>query len=58
MPALNTLAMALAIVGGVDAFWRLPCRGMLANARIDPIVDTGKAATHAHSIQGSSGTSR
>ncbi|WEW56175.1 hypothetical protein PRK78_001612 [Emydomyces testavorans] len=34
------------------AFWRLPCRGVLGVARIDPIMDPGKPSVHVHSIHG------
>jgi len=34
------------------AFWRLPCRGRAGLGRIDPLVDTGRIADHAHTIHG------
>lgn len=37
---------------GVDAFWRMPCMGRTGLARIDPIVQPGEAANHAHAIHG------
>ena len=52
----NTLRTALiaAVFTGVDAFWRLPCRGRSGLGLIDPIVDFGKVSTHSHTIHGSS----
>lgn len=40
---------------GVSAFWRMQCHGRTGMARIDPIMDFGKASTHAHTLHGSSG---
>jgi hypothetical protein len=34
------------------AFWRLPCRGRSGVARLDPIVNPGEVAGHAHVIHG------
>lgn len=49
----STIATILAAsVTGADAFWRLPCRGRLGVARIDPLMNFGTIADHAHSIQG------
>ncbi|OJJ48972.1 hypothetical protein ASPZODRAFT_60273 [Penicilliopsis zonata CBS 506.65] len=36
-----------------DAFWRLPCRGRTGVARMDPLVDPGMIAYHAHAVEGS-----
>ncbi|KAI9818258.1 MAG: hypothetical protein M1832_004474 [Thelocarpon impressellum] len=44
----------LALVGGADAFWRLPCQGRSGLARIDPLVNPGAVAPHAHTIHGGS----
>ncbi|KAK2748523.1 hypothetical protein FQN57_000657 [Myotisia sp. PD_48] len=41
-------------IGHTDAFWRLPCRGRLALARMDPIVNPGAPAAHVHTIHGGS----
>ncbi len=46
-------ASALAL--GVDAFWRMECRGKATLARIDPLMSFGAASQHAHAIHGSSG---
>lgn len=50
--------MAIAMLGMssvTQAFWRMECRGSTGTARIDPIVDLGKPAGHAHVAHGSSG---
>lgn len=53
MKAVTYSAAALLLTAGqVSAFWRLPCRGRLGVARIDPLMDFGIAGSHAHSIQG------
>ncbi|OAX83176.1 hypothetical protein ACJ72_02467 [Emergomyces africanus] len=36
------------------AFWRLPCRGRLGVARLDPLVNPGAVSSHAHVIHGAS----
>lgn len=38
------------------AFWRMPC-ARSGLARVDPVVNRGGLAAHAHSIHGSSGMS-
>ncbi|QSZ31120.1 hypothetical protein DSL72_000683 [Monilinia vaccinii-corymbosi] len=43
------------LAGNVDAFWRLPCRGRTAVARIDPLVNYNSVGLHAHSTHGSGG---
>lgn len=35
-----------------NAFWRLPCRGQLGVARLDPLMDPGEVASHVHTIHG------
>ncbi|KAK3696339.1 hypothetical protein LTR37_018004 [Vermiconidia calcicola] len=52
-----TLSAALAFVGSVSAFWRMPCRFQTGIGRIDPIVDPGAVSAHVHTITGSSGFS-
>lgn len=47
----STLA-ALALVGNVAAFWRMPCRSHTGIARIDPLVAPGSIADHAHIVFG------
>ncbi|KXJ92933.1 hypothetical protein Micbo1qcDRAFT_52142 [Microdochium bolleyi] len=44
----------LSAASGVDAFWRMQCKGRTGTALIDPIVDFGKVADHAHVFHGSS----
>jgi hypothetical protein len=46
---------ALNAITGVSAFWRMQCFGRTALARVDPVVDYGVPAQHAHSLHGSSG---
>jgi hypothetical protein len=46
-------ALALASVGGVDAFFRINC-AKIQVGRIDPIVNPGALAAHCHSIVGGS----
>lgn len=38
-----------------NAFWRLECDGSVGLARIDPLMDYGRAADHVHTIKGGSG---
>lgn len=52
--AFFAIALSSAFTG-VSAFWRMECRGRTSVALVDPIMDFGKAATHAHSLHGSSG---
>ncbi|OQE39815.1 hypothetical protein PENCOP_c006G06042 [Penicillium coprophilum] len=54
---LTAIAMAcLALFPSyTTAFWRLPCRGRSGLARIDPIVEPGKASSHAHAVHGAGG---
>lgn len=45
-----------ALLGGqATAFWRMECRGVSGQARIDPLVDPGTIGSHAHEIFGSGG---
>lgn len=45
-------ATLLVTVQVVHGFWRLPCQGRTAVARIDPLAQFGKASAHAHVIHG------
>ncbi|PBP23627.1 WSC domain-containing protein [Diplocarpon rosae] len=45
------------LLGTVAGFWRMPCRGRVGLARIDPLVNFNEIAPHVHSIHGSSGFS-
>lgn len=47
--AMAALAMSLQ---SVDAFWRLPCRGVLSTERADPIDAPDKVASHVHQVHG------
>ena len=48
-------ALGLLFTSSVNAFWRLPCNKPVVRARMDAIVDPGKASQHLHSFLGSSG---
>ncbi|ERS95148.1 WSC domain-containing protein [Sporothrix schenckii 1099-18] len=37
------------------AFWRMECRGVAGNARIDPLISPGGPSSHLHAIMGSGG---
>ncbi|PSK36616.1 WSC domain-containing protein 2 [Elsinoe australis] len=57
MVALKSTALAatfgmLSVIGGVDAFWRMPCRSRTGLARLDPLVYPGEIADHSHAIHG------
>ncbi|KAK5166109.1 uncharacterized protein LTR77_008370 [Saxophila tyrrhenica] len=45
--------VALLFLGGVDAFWRMNC-GIIHTGRVDPLVNPGAVAAHAHTIVGGS----
>ena len=47
----------LALGASVDAFWRMPCKGRAALARIDPLVNFGAVGDHVHAVHGSDGKS-
>jgi hypothetical protein len=47
----------LAAAQGAAAFWRMPCRGRIGLARLDPLVNPNEVAQHVHHIHGSSGFS-
>lgn len=54
MQLKNVVAsLALASIGGVDAFFRLNCAKVQVG-RIDPIVNPGALAAHCHTIVGGS----
>ena len=60
MAILSTGRVAGAIflslsIGSANAFWRLECDGSVGLARMDPLMDYGRAAGHVHSIKGGSG---
>jgi hypothetical protein len=50
-------ALALASVGGVDAFFRINC-AKIQVGRVDPIVNPGALAAHCHTISGGSSKCR
>lgn len=54
---IATAILATYSVGVVEAFWRLPCRGVAGLGRLDPIVQPGGPSDHAHLIFGGSGES-
>lgn len=50
----NTLAVALIVAATqVNAFFRINC-GIIQTGRVDPIVNPGAVAAHAHTIVGGS----
>lgn len=51
----STSLAILASLGGASAFWRMECRGRAGLARLDPLMNPGGPAQHAHAIHGSSG---
>lgn len=57
MKSAAQLSAAVALLtGSANAFWRMPCHDRIALARLDPIIDPGKASSHAHTIHGGSST--
>jgi len=55
---VTRFAVGLLLISSVNAFFRLPCAKPVLNARVDPIVNPGKASGHAHTIMGSEGVWR
>lgn len=51
-PKLAVLTAFTLLLSSAEAFWRLPCQGRSALARIDPLVNYGTVADHAHAIHG------
>jgi hypothetical protein len=49
----TSLALAAVFLGGVDAFWRMNC-AVIQTGRVDPLVNPGALAAHAHTIVGGS----
>jgi hypothetical protein len=52
---IDTSLAILASLSGAAAFWRMECRGRLALARLDPLINPGAVSQHSHAIHGSSG---
>lgn len=48
-------AVLVTLTSTVDAFWRMECRARSGLGRIDPLMNPGEAASHAHAIHGSNG---
>ncbi|KAF2220746.1 WSC domain-containing protein [Elsinoe ampelina] len=48
----STALVATAVIGGADAFWRMPCRSRTGLARLDPLVAPGSLSDHTHAIHG------
>ncbi|TGZ76601.1 hypothetical protein EX30DRAFT_289100, partial [Ascodesmis nigricans] len=40
------------MAAGTNAFWRMPCRGVLTNERVDPVDTPEKVAAHVHQVHG------
>lgn len=57
MNSKQILAFATAALmsGQVSAFWRMECRGVSGQARIDPLMQPGTVGEHVHEIFGSGG---
>ncbi|ROV90211.1 hypothetical protein VMCG_10258 [Cytospora schulzeri] len=48
--------LSAALLGGqASAFWRMECRGVSGEARLDPLVNPGAIGSHAHEVFGSGG---
>jgi Domain of unknown function (DUF1996) len=54
--AVSRFFVGLLLIASANAFWRLPCTKPVLDARVDPIVNPGKASGHTHTIMGSGGT--
>jgi hypothetical protein len=53
---LASFATVSALLGNVQAFWRLNCAN-IQYGRIDPLVNPGGVAAHVHTAQGGSSKS-
>ena len=51
-----TAATVLLFSDGVNAFWRMNC-AVIQTGRVDPLVNPGAVAAHAHTIVGGSSKS-
>ncbi|KAH9959194.1 hypothetical protein BC827DRAFT_1301881 [Russula dissimulans] len=51
--AVSRFFVGLLLIASANAFWRLPCTKPVLDARVDPIVNPGKASGHTHTIMGS-----
>ncbi len=52
---VTSAAAVLLFLHGADAFWRMNC-AVVQTGRVDPLVNPGTVAAHAHSIVGGSST--
>jgi Domain of unknown function (DUF1996) len=57
MRVSTTVIVTLALVSGIDGFWRMPCAVFPDVARVDPVISPGNISSHAHSLHGSFGLS-
>jgi hypothetical protein len=56
MKSTAGIAATVALLSGAaDAFWRMPCQARSGLARMDPLVEPGQVANHAHAIHGGGG---
>ena len=58
VPSIQGMVKATVLllnIGSASAFWRLECDGSVGLARMDPLMDFGRAADHVHTIKGGSG---
>jgi hypothetical protein len=46
-------ALTLILIDGAEAFWRMNC-AVIQTGRVDPLVNPGAVAAHAHTIVGGS----
>lgn len=57
MPSVKVVAATVVAILGApaSAFWRMECRGVAGQARLDPLMSPGAVAQHVHEIFGSGG---
>jgi hypothetical protein len=49
----TSVVLALLLLRRVEAFWRMNC-AVIQTGRVDPLVNPGTVAAHAHTIVGGS----
>ncbi|KAF2859727.1 hypothetical protein K470DRAFT_277476 [Piedraia hortae CBS 480.64] len=52
---MRSLLRILALAGGANAFWRMPCRSQTGHGRLDPIANPGEVSPHVHTFHGGGG---
>ena len=53
--SLAAVAALLVNLDQASALWRMQCDGVLADARIDPLVHPGVPSAHLHTLHGGNG---